>query len=98
VEADLECVRRALKATNQAVMDLLQPIFMACQDQAFLLLDQMHTYKFNGTGRVVLTLAGDGAIAAQAECLDVTLRDVTRPYLAPSGKAPDRVGRQDRDS
>lgn len=43
----------------------------------------------DGTGRVVLTLAGDGAIAAQAECLDVTLRDVTRPYLAPSGKAPD---------
>ena len=43
----------------------------------------------DGTGRVVLTLAGDGAIAVEAECLDVTLRDVSRPYLAPSGKAPD---------
>ena len=42
----------------------------------------------DGTGRVVLTLAGDGAIAAFVESLEVLLRDVTRPYLAPSGKAP----------
>ena len=42
----------------------------------------------DGTGRVVLTLAGDGAIAADVECLDLTLVDVTRPYRAPSGKAP----------
>ena len=42
----------------------------------------------DGTGRVVLLLAGDGAIAASTECLDVTLKDVTRPYLAPSGKVP----------
>lgn len=43
----------------------------------------------DGTGRLILTLAGDGAIALEAECLDVTLTDVTRPYRAPSGKAPD---------
>jgi len=42
----------------------------------------------DGTGRLVLVLAGDGAIAADVECLDLTLRDVTRPYLAPSRKAP----------
>ena len=42
-----------------------------------------------GAGRVVLTLAGDGAIAAGVECLDLTLKDVTQPYLAPSGKVPD---------
>ncbi|KKM80919.1 hypothetical protein LCGC14_1335040 [marine sediment metagenome] len=40
------------------------------------------------TGRVILTLAGDGAIALDVEALEVTLRDVTRPYIAPSGKAP----------
>jgi hypothetical protein len=39
-------------------------------------------------GRLVMTLAGDGAVALEAECLDVTLKDVTRPYRAPSGKAP----------
>ncbi|AMY68346.1 DUF2948 family protein [Frigidibacter mobilis] len=42
----------------------------------------------DGTGRLVLVLAGDGAIAAEVECLDLTLRDVTRPYIAPSRKAP----------
>ncbi|WP_116085484.1 DUF2948 family protein [Tropicimonas sp. IMCC34011] len=42
----------------------------------------------DGTGRLILTLAGDGAVALDVECLDVSLRDVTRPYAAPSGKAP----------
>jgi len=42
----------------------------------------------DGTGRLVLVLAGDGAIAADVECLDLTLRDVTRPYIAPSRKLP----------
>ena len=42
----------------------------------------------DGMGRVVLTLAGDGAIAAEVETLEVLLRDVTRPYRAPSGQAP----------
>jgi len=39
-------------------------------------------------GQVVVTLAGDGAIAIEVEALEVVLRDVTRPYVAPSGKAP----------
>ncbi|APX90485.1 hypothetical protein BV394_12725 [Brevirhabdus pacifica] len=42
----------------------------------------------DGAGRVVLTLAGDGALALDVECLSVLLRDVTRPYAAPSGRAP----------
>ncbi len=42
----------------------------------------------DGSGRVVVTLAGDGAVAAGVECLDVTLKDVTRPYLAPTGRVP----------
>ena len=40
-------------------------------------------------GRVELVLAGDGAIALQVEALDATLRDVSRPYLAPSGQVPE---------
>ena len=43
----------------------------------------------DGGGRVVMTLAGDGAIACQVEALEVVLRDVTRPYIAPSRRAPD---------
>jgi len=42
----------------------------------------------DGTGRLSLVLAGDGAVAVDVECLEVTLRDVTRPYYAPSGKVP----------
>ena len=42
----------------------------------------------DGTGACVLTLAGDGAIRVEVEALEVTLTDVTRPYVAPSGKAP----------
>lgn len=41
-----------------------------------------------GTGSVVLTLAGDGAIRVEVEALDVQLADVTRPYEAPSGRVP----------
>lgn len=43
----------------------------------------------DGAGDVTLTLAGDGAIRLTVEALEVRLRDVTRPYAAPSGKAPD---------
>lgn len=43
----------------------------------------------DGTGTVTLTLAGDGALRLQVEALNVTLRDVTRPYLAPSGQVPE---------
>ncbi|MDO5621586.1 MAG: DUF2948 family protein [Paracoccus sp. (in: a-proteobacteria)] len=42
----------------------------------------------DGTGRLILNLAGDGAIALDVECLSVDLRDVTRPYAAVSGQMP----------
>lgn len=42
----------------------------------------------DGTGRLSLAFAGDGTLAAEVECLNLDLRDVTRPYLAPSGRAP----------
>ncbi|HRM76044.1 MAG TPA: DUF2948 family protein, partial [Paracoccus sp. (in: a-proteobacteria)] len=42
----------------------------------------------DGTGRLLLDFAGDGTLAVEAECLNVELRDVTRPYIAPSRKVP----------
>jgi hypothetical protein len=42
----------------------------------------------DGTGRITLVLAGDGAIAVDVETLEVTLKDVTQPYSAPSGQTP----------
>lgn len=42
----------------------------------------------DGTGTMRLVFAGDGEIALDVECIDATLTDVTRPYEAPSGRAP----------
>jgi hypothetical protein len=42
----------------------------------------------DGAGRIMLALSGDGAIAADVECVNLTLKDVTRPYLAPSRHMP----------
>lgn len=42
----------------------------------------------DGAGTLRLTLAGDGEIALDVECLDVTLTDVARPHQAVSGAAP----------
>lgn len=46
----------------------------------------------DGAGTITLTLAGDGAIEMQVECLNVSLRDVTRPYVAPSRHQPRHEG------
>ena len=43
----------------------------------------------DGTGRIGLVLAGDGEIEVSVEALEATLRDVTRPYFAPSGQRPE---------
>lgn len=46
----------------------------------------------DGTGQLLLEFAGDGTLAVEAECLNVELRDVTRPYVAPSRRAPQHPG------
>lgn len=43
----------------------------------------------DGAGELLITLAGDGAISCKVEALEVMLKDVTRPYIAPSRRAPD---------
>lgn len=58
---------------TQMIYSLLSMAFVAGED---------------GTGRIELTLAGDGAVAVDVEALEIVLRDVTRPYVAPSKKAP----------
>ena len=42
----------------------------------------------DGVGDLILTFSGDGALKAQVDGLDVALRDVTRPYVAPSKQVP----------
>lgn len=43
----------------------------------------------DGTGQLMLTFAGDGAISLHLEALDLRLEDVTKPYIAPSRHRPD---------
>ena len=42
----------------------------------------------DGAGDVLLTLAGDGGIRLRVEAIEATLKDVTRPYAAPSKSIP----------
>ncbi len=42
----------------------------------------------DGAGPLVIKLANDAEIRIDAECLDVTLADLTRPWEARSDKAP----------
>ncbi|WP_420013441.1 DUF2948 family protein [Tateyamaria sp.] len=42
----------------------------------------------DGTGDILLTLAGDGGIRLSVEAIEATLKDVTRPYVAPSKSVP----------
>jgi hypothetical protein len=75
----IEDVRRArIQGLRRDALDLVTS-----------LLSMVFTPGPDGTGTVTLTFAGDGAVALDVEALEVTLTDVTRPYLAPSGRAPD---------
>ncbi|MBS1303895.1 DUF2948 family protein [Loktanella sp. SALINAS62] len=57
-------------------------------DTILSLLDVTFEPGPDGTGAVVLTLAGDGVISCAVEALGVRLKDVTRPHAAVSGKRP----------
>ena len=41
------------------------------------------------SGDILLELAGDGAIRLRVEAIEARLKDVTKPYLAPSKRAPE---------
>ncbi len=59
------------------------------QDMVLSLLSVTFEPGEDVSGHVLLTLAGDGAVRLETEALEVTLKDVTRPYRAPSKKTPD---------
>ena len=41
-----------------------------------------------GFGNVLMILSGNGGIRVGVDALEINLRDVTRPYIAPSGRSP----------
>ena len=80
---------RSLLVIDNVLGVASQGIDRSDRDVVLSLLSVAFEPSEDGAGHVVLTLAGDGAIRARVEALEVTLRDVTRPYRAPSGKAPE---------
>ncbi len=66
-----------------------QGIERSDKDMILSLLAVVYEAGEDAAGEVHLTFAGDGGIRLDVEALDVTLKDVTRPYRAPSGKAPE---------
>ncbi len=79
---------RALLVVDQVLKVASQGVEKSDADTILSLLDVTFEPGEDGAGEVLLTLAGDGAIRLGVEALEVTLKDVTRPYAAPSRKAP----------
>jgi len=79
---------RALLVISDVLSVQLSGVAPGTAGTVLSLLDIGWAPGVDGTGRLTLTLAGDGAIAVEVECLNLALRDVTRPYVAPSRKAP----------
>ncbi|MCX7889371.1 MAG: DUF2948 family protein [Rhodobacteraceae bacterium] len=79
---------RSLLVVEDAVAVASQGIDRSDRDTILSVLDLTWEEGADGGGVLVLTLAGDGAIRVEAECLNLRLRDVTRPYAAPSGRVP----------
>ncbi|WP_299651737.1 DUF2948 family protein [uncultured Tateyamaria sp.] len=61
------------RADKDVILSLLSVTFEAGDDEA---------------GDILLTLAGDGAIRLAVEAIEATLKDVTKPYVAPSKSVP----------
>lgn len=79
---------RALLVLSDVTRVASQGIDRDDRETVISALDLTWTAGEDGTGELVLLLAGDGAISVSAECLSVDLRDVSRPYRAVSGAAP----------
>lgn len=58
------------------------------KDTILSLMDIGFDEEVSPSGYILLTLAGDGAIRLKVEALEVTLKDVTKPYMAPSKQTP----------
>lgn len=82
---------QSLLVINNVLRVSSQGIDRSDKDLVLSLLSIEFEPSEEGTGDLLLTLAGDGAIRLRVEALDVLLKDVTRPYVAPSGKTPDHL-------
>ena len=79
---------QSLLAFDTVVAVSSQGIDRTDKDMILSLLSISFESDADGAGHILLTLAGDGAIRLQVEAIEATLKDVTRPYVAPSKSVP----------
>ena len=80
---------QSLLVVENVIAVASQGLDLADKDTILSLLTLDFTETDAPDGELLLTLAGDGAIRLKVEALEIRLKDVTRPYLAPSRHAPD---------
>ena len=80
---------RSLLTVEDVLSAQVQGVDLAAKDVVLSILSLEFVAGDDGMGRLILTLAGDGAVALEVEALDLRLEDVTKPYYAPSRQAPD---------
>ena len=79
---------QSLLAFDTVVAVSSQGIDRTDKDMILSLLSISFESDADGAEHILLTLAGDGAIRLQVEAIEATLKDVTRPYVAPSKSVP----------
>jgi hypothetical protein len=79
---------QSLLVVDQVLGIASQGIDRKDRDMILSLLEVAYHAGEEGLGHIELILAGDGVIRLDVEAIEVSLKDVTRPYKAPSKKAP----------
>lgn len=79
---------QAVLAFDNVLRVASQGIDRTDKDMILSLLSVTFEAGEDGAGDIVLTLAGDGGIRLSVEAIEATLKDVTRPYAAPSRAVP----------
>lgn len=80
---------RSLLVVDNVLKVASQGVDRAEKDLVLSLLSIEFEQGEDASGAIILTLAGDGGFKLFVEALDLTLKDVTRPYIAPSQQTPD---------
>ena len=58
------------------------------KDKILSILSTSFDGEDGGSGSILIVLSGNGGIRVEVDALEIHLRDVTMPYIAPSGAAP----------
>ena len=85
----LERVRAVLAVEDVIAVRRQGPAPEVSRDIVLSLLMLSFQPDGDGTGRVVLTFAGDAAVEVEVEAINITFQDVTCTYEAPSQRTPE---------